>query len=72
MISERLSQQVADLFGIEVPGVGQPLGQPPAGRGLARAERPVEPDDHAYILSEQVCRETKSSQEQPPSGPGCS
>jgi hypothetical protein len=72
MISERLSQQVADLFGIEVPGVGQPLGQPPAGRGLARAERPVEPDDHAYILSEQVCRETRSSQEQPPSGPGCS
>src|ERR1700723_2627166 len=51
MVFQRSHQQVADLFWIEGPSIGQPQGQLPGGRGLARAERSVDPDDHAGILS---------------------
>jgi hypothetical protein len=51
MIFQRPHQEVADLFGIEVPSIGQPAGQVRGCRGLARTERSVEPDDHARILS---------------------
>jgi hypothetical protein len=47
MVVERRPQEVADLFRIEGPGIGQSPGQVPGGRGLARPERAVEPDDHA-------------------------
>ena len=54
MVLQCPHQQVTDLFWIEEPGIGKPSGQLHAGRGLARAERSVEPDDHPYILSAQT------------------